>query len=158
MRIQTGHIVSSAVADLGLTLNPPTQQCPVVITSGTLSASFSTPGINLDHMYGFSVTATITGSLSGAVSLWASNDHGNDRLPRGFKTQTAGSGSTTLNQGITNWVQIAGSLQQMSASTTAVSTMFNLSQQFYKWFQVQWSHSLGTGSIDVYYTGKGNAA
>jgi hypothetical protein len=47
---------------------------------------------------------------------------------------------------------------QLSASTLGgpSNVCFNVSQQFYKWLQVQWSHSVGTGSIDCYLTAKGN--
>ena len=159
MRVISSHFVSSNPADLGNTLAVPFQSVPVVISSGTLSGSFSTPGLNILHEYGYSLSVTISGSLSGSAQLYASNDAGNDRLPAAFNQQVAGQAATALDQGIRNWVPIAGAIAQMSASTLGgpVSTMFNSSQQFYKWLQLVWNHSAGTGSIDCWVTAKGDA-
>jgi hypothetical protein len=158
MRVLNSHLVSSNPADLGGSLAVPFQAGPVVIASGTLSGSFSTPGLNVLHLYGFSVQVTVAGSLSGSVALYASNEAGNDRLPPAWNQQVAGAAPTALSQGISNWVQVAGSQQSLSCSTGSPSSVvYNLSQQFYKWLQVQYVHSAGTGSIDVWVTGKGDA-
>ena len=159
MRVLNAHFISSDPVDLGTKLAVPFQSVPVVISSGTLSASFSTPGLNILHEYGYSVTIAISGSLTGSVELQASNDPGNDRLPPAFNQQTSGQSATTLNQGIVNWTQVASSLQQLSASTLGGSSnvLYNAEQQFYKWLRVVWTHNAGTGSIDAYITAKGDA-
>ena len=159
MRVLNSHFISSNPADLGSTLATPFQSVPVCISSGTLSASFSTPGLNILHEYGYSVTVSISGSLTGSVELQASNDAGNDRLPAAFSQQTAGQSATFLNQGIVNWTQVDGSLHPLSASTLGGSSniLYNAEQQFYKWVRLVWTHTAGTGSIDAWITAKGDA-
>lgn len=159
MRILNVHLVSSNPADQGLGLAAPFQSKAVCIASGTLSGSFSTPGVNIQHMYGFSVTTVISGSLTGSVQVNGSNDPGYDRVSPIFLTQTSGSNAVSQAQGINNWALVPGSQQTLAAATLSgsVSSMINAYQQFYKWIQVQWTHTAGTGSIDVYLTAKGNA-
>lgn len=137
MRTFSSHLVSSNAADGGGTLAAPRPGVPLYIAANTLSGSFSSPAINLMHIYGYSVTA-VTSGVSGSLSLWCSNDPGND----------------FYGTGVTNWTQIAGTSATVSGSS---NTTWNLQQQFYKWAQLQYSQVAGTGSIDVFMSGKGNA-
>jgi hypothetical protein len=174
MRILNTHLVSSNPLHLGNTLATPDQQRAVVIATsgtivngqmslqpaigGTLSASFSTPGVDISHLYGFAVSAVLSGSITGSVSLYGACSPGYAKNPPDFASQTSGQGQVFLDQGISDWVQIPGAMQQLSCSTLGgpSTVLFNVSQQFYKWVQVQWSHNAGTGSIDVFVNGKGN--
>lgn len=158
MRVLNTHLVSSNLLHLGLTLAQPLQQRAVVIASGTLSGSFATPGVDISHLYGFAVSAVLSGSITGSVSLYGACSPGYAKNPADFAQQTAGQAQVFLDQGIIDFVQIPGAVQQLSCSTTGgpSTVLFNVSQQFYKWLQVQYTHSLGTGSIDVFVNGKGN--
>jgi len=136
----------------------------VVISSGTLSGSFTSPWLEIFHSYGYSVTAVISGSLTGSVQLLCSNDPGIDEIA--FQTpvmQTFGSGAVTIDQRIANYDTVAS--QDLSCSTLSgpSKVTFNASQQFYKWLAVGWSQNTSvvgatsnTGSIDIFWTAKGN--
>lgn len=164
MRIYNNKIISSDPRDAGLNLAVPFQAVLVAIASGTLSGSFSTPGIDIAHEYGFSVTVSISGSLTGSVALYASNEPGNTMVPKRFGQQVAGQSMTYLDQGLNNWSLVRDpnnvpALQPLSASTTGGPSLvtFNAAQQFYRWLQVRWVHNAGTGSIDGWITAKGDA-
>lgn len=144
MRIFSTHLVSSAPQDANNTTATLESRVPMYIASGTLSASFNSPKVNLTHIYGYSVSAVTSGSVTGSLALYASNDIGSD-----FN-----------GTGVTNWTLIAdaaagtSTLQGMTGSQNAT---WNMSQQFYKWVRCSWTHTAGTGSIDIFVNGKGNA-
>lgn len=172
MRIAQCHWVSSDPLDLDTTHAVPAQRAPTVIASGTLSASFSSVGLNISHEYGYAVHAIVSGSLTGSLTLYGSCEQGSSRQPPQFANQTAGQSQAFLNQGINAWVPIANTTTQLSCSTLggAVSVLINAEQQFYRWVQCRFalSSSLSgstvvaaptqnTGSIDVWFTAKGAA-
>jgi hypothetical protein len=144
MRVFNSHLVSSDIRDSGNQFAVPTQQTPTYIASGTLSASFSTPSVNLSHIYGYSVTAITSGSVTGSLAIYASNDSGTDFNGTGVVNWTL----------VTDPVSGVSTLQGMTGSSNVT---WNLSQQFYKWCRMTWSHTAGTGSIDIFASGKGNA-
>lgn len=144
MRVFNSHLVSSNAVDAGNQFAVPTQQVPTYIASGTLSASFSTPPVNLSHIYGYSVTAVTSGSVTGSIAIYASNDTGTD-----FN-----------GTGVANWTLVTDpvtGLSTLQGMTGSANVTYNMSQQFYKWMRCTWSHTAGTGSIDIWVNGKGNA-
>jgi hypothetical protein len=180
MRTLNTHLVSSNPAHLGNTLAVPDQQRPVVIATsgsfvsgsvqllpypnGTLSGSFRTPGVDISHLYGFSVSAVFSGSLTGSCQLNAACSPGYAKNPPDFASQTSGQGQVFLDQGIVDWNYIPGTLTQVTCSSGGSSQIitWNLSQQFYKWVQFEFDIGPGTavtqntGSVDVFVNGKGN--
>lgn len=155
MWIRRGQLISSNPLDQGNLLAAPFQSVTTVIASGTLSGSFTTPGINMEQSYGYSVTAIISGSLTGSIALQASDDLGFNRVSPILIQQTSGSAATFPDQGLRNWNTVAS--QQLSASTLGGSSIvtFNGAQQYEHWLRLSWTHSLGTGSIDANITAKG---
>jgi hypothetical protein len=161
MRTLNTHLVSSNPAHLGNTLAVPDQQRPVVIAT---SGSFRTPGVDISHLYGFSVSAVFSGSLTGSCQLNAACSPGYAKNPPDFASQTSGQGQVFLDQGIVDWNYIPGTLTQVTCSSGGSSQIitWNLSQQFYKWVQFEFDIGPGTavtqntGSVDVFVNGKGN--
>lgn len=144
MRIFNTHLVSSNPFDSGGTLAAPHQITPMVIASGTLSGSFSSPPLNLQHIYGYSVDVTTIG-VTGSVGLYASNEAGQEY-------------PGDNGQSIVNWTLVPTTVQQFSSSQVTKTTgTWNVSQVFYKWLRAQYVHTAGTGSIDVWATGKGDS-
>lgn len=149
MTLFTGHLVSSNPNDSPFTqANPSAPKVPIYIAAGTLSASFVTVPVPVEHLYGFSITAVMSGStvnnITGTVGVFGSNDL--VPLP------------VTSNRLPGNWVQIADALGNVARSNMSGSqtTMFNAQQQYYRFVQVQYTHTGGTGSLDIFMTGKGN--
>lgn len=163
MRVLNNHLVSSDVTDLGLSLAVPVQKVPVVIASGTLSASFTTPGVSIEHLYGANVSVRTIGSMTGSIIIETANSVGNTRLPQQFASQVSGSSQTFLDQGIVDWnalpVTAAGAtVTNVSNSNAAYTyTSFNLTQLFSKWIRVKYVHASGAGAMDVWVNGKGDS-
>lgn len=96
----------------------------------SLNVSWESPAISLEHIYGYSVQATWTGSPNGTLKLQGSNQPvSNDQ-----------SGS------ITKWEDIPLATIDIS---TATSIMFNVRQEFYRFFRVVLV-SGGTGGTMTY--------
>jgi len=130
MKFFNAKLVSSASYENGISAR--------YIASGTLSGSFSCTPVNIVTALGFSLSVDTTGSLSGALGLYASNDPGDVRngVP------------ITVN----SWSLIPGTLQQFLSSSNG---FYDLDGQHFKWLQPRWVHNSGTGSINISFTAKG---
>ncbi len=93
------------------------------------SASVTSNPISLKHVYGFSVTASWTGSGTGTFTLQACND---------IETPTD---YALTYPGLTNWVTIANSSQ---ASSLGSPLMWNYSNTMYRFMRVVFTVSGGT--------------
>jgi hypothetical protein len=105
-----------------------------------LGASFSGSGFGLDHLEGYSITASVTGSPTGTLKLQASNNAFNP-----------GRVDLTENSDAV-WVDVTGSSQAVSASG---SFMWNTSSAYYRAVRVVWTRSGGSGATNLYYHAKG---
>ena len=129
-------------------------------TSGTLSASFSGPVVDLLYANGFSVTFVATGALAGGAggvapqgpptgsfSVWGSNDVVlQERFPA--------SGPKIWFQITQNDTNGNAILPHATLGSGSVVT-FDFWQPNYRYAQPRWSHTAGSGSLDVWITKKG---
>lgn len=131
MRISRVHLVSSSP----LLSNSPTQ-----INSGTLSGSFTTGPIDIQHIATWSATAVVQGVKG--IGTWQVC---NDLSPNEYTPS-----------GLSLWVDYPGIQTPMSASqTTQQMTFWNLQWFGPAYVRFAWVHQAGTGSIDVSFSGKG---
>jgi hypothetical protein len=149
MRLFTGHLVSSDPADSPFTqANPSANRVPIYIASGTLSASVNTNAVDIGHLEGVSVTCFLSGAaaqnLTGTVGVYGSND----LVP----SPIIGTGSLP-----SHWclMQDKANVNCQQQITGSQSLMFNINGQYARWLRVQYVHTQGSGSLDVWLTGKG---
>jgi hypothetical protein len=142
MRSFFTHLVSSDPTDGDGNLKRANQY----IASGTLSGSFVSNPINLGHIVVWSVSCVLTGppqpnlALTGSFSVECSNDIGDDRYGGNIRS--------------TSWQQVTGSGFSCPATGSANLTL-NFAEIGYHWARCRWTHGAGTGSIDIFATGKG---
>lgn len=99
-----------------------------VIAAGDMTTTLTTETIDIRHQYGFSVLAAWTGSSpAGTIKVQASPD-----------------GVLWIDTGIT-----------ASVSGSTGSYFVNKEWQFYPYVRVIYTPTSGTGSIDVFFAGKG---
>jgi hypothetical protein len=119
------------------TLNAPVQ---VGAVDFDLSASRNGNPINLDYIDLCAIQAVITGSPVGSMKLQGSCDVG-----------TSTTDGNPANNVVTNWTDVAGSSQAVSA---AGNLMFNISDAGWKWLRVVYTFTSGTGTAVVRINGK----
>jgi hypothetical protein len=141
MRVANSHLVSSDPNDNPNKFVVPHPSVPTYLPANTLSASLSTQPVNVLHLNNLSYTVKVSGSVSGAFSVYASNDPG--------ISDTNGTG-----QGVTNWVAVGSTFNQLNITGLYLQTV-SLQLQGYKWSQLQYVHTSGTGTMDVFFAGKG---
>lgn len=101
---------------------------PVALVSGqSLSASYTSNPQQTINMFGYSIQAVFTGSPNGAFKLQASLDGA-------------------------NWDDIADSSESV---TEAGNIVWNVSSVQYPQVRVVYTRSSGTGSLSLYFFGKG---
>lgn len=151
MTLFTGHLVSSNPNDSPFVqANPLASKVPIYIAANTLSASFNTVPVDVGHLYGFSVTAVMSGNLTGSVAVFGAND----LVPTPLTSNHMPSNFVLASDAVGSIVENKPTNVAMSGSQ---AVMFNLQQQFYRFLQVQFTYTSGAGSLDVFMTGKGNA-
>lgn len=103
--------------------------------SGPLDLSISevTRPLWLGHICNYAIQLVFTGSPVGTFNLQCSNDPG---LPDG--------GLTPQASGVTNWTDITGSSQGISAAGNIV---WNVENAGYTWVRVNYVATSGTGSL-----------
>ena len=100
-----------------------------IISSGDLSGNITSEVIDIRLQYGFSVFAAWTGTPTGVLKMQASPD------------------------GVSSWVDVSG----VSAAPAggAGSYFVNQQWQFYPYIRFIYTRTSGTGSLDLWFTGKG---
>lgn len=141
MRVIQTHLVSSNPQDTGFNLAVPIPQVPLAISSGTLSGSFTAPPQYVLHMYDMNYQVITAGTVTGTITINQSNDSDQQYLH-----------GTASPYGVTNWAPVPGTTVALTGSTDFT---VSLTQQAMKFLQFQYAHTLGTGSIDVKFVGKG---
>lgn len=99
-----------------------------LIEAGDMSASFQSEGINLRGKDAYAVHAVFTGSPTGASYLAISIDG-------------------------TNWTVLADSSQAIAA---AGDVFYSVERASYSWVRFHYTFTGGTGSMDVFFTTKGD--
>jgi hypothetical protein len=100
-----------------------------VVDAASLAASVTSQVIDIRHQYGFAIFAVWTGTPTGVLKMQASPD------------------------GINNWADVSGITA--SPAGAAGSYFVNKEWQFYPYIRFLYTRSSGTGSLDIWYTGKG---
>lgn len=100
-----------------------------IIGAGDLSGNLTSEVIDIRMQYGFSVFAAWTGTPSGTLKMQASPD------------------------GINNWMDVSG----VTASPAGSGGTYFVNQQwqFYPYVRFVYTRVSGTGSLDLWFTGKG---
>lgn len=109
----------------------------------SMNASFNGAAFGLDHLEGFSVQlkwTNATGPITGTFKLQASNNAILDNPTASGENPAA------------IWEDIDGSSENVSGSGSA---FINVADCYYRSFRVVWTHSSGTGSVDIYIWAKG---
>jgi hypothetical protein len=108
------------------------------IFSGSVSASFNSQPIFIGVATGYAIQV-VGQTVSGTISLQASADNG-------F------SGSVIDSPVINNWNTITGTSSTISGSS---STLYNVSDAYYPWIRIAYTHVVGGGTLEmIYNTGK----
>jgi hypothetical protein len=131
VRISRVHLVNS---------QPLLTNSPVLIAAGTLSGSFVTPPVDVQHLTDWSASAVVQG-VKGIGTWQVCNDLSpNEYTPAGLSL----------------WIDYPSLQTPMSASqNTQQQTFWSLQHFGPAYVRFAWIHQAGTGSIDVSFTGKG---
>jgi hypothetical protein len=131
MKISRVHLVSS---------QPLLSDSPTLIASGTLSGSFTSVPVDIQHLEHWSATLSAQG-VYGQATWQVAND------------------LSTLEwqpTQITNWAEYPQLRTPVSCSGgNTVQTFWQLQHQGYAYVRFVWTHLAGTGSIDLTFTAKG---
>jgi hypothetical protein len=100
-----------------------------VIAAGSMAADITSEVIDIRLQYGFSVFAAWTGTPTGAIKMQASPD------------------------GVSSWLDVSG--VSASPAGAAGSYFVNQQWQFYPYIRFVYTRSSGSGSLDLWFTGKG---
>lgn len=106
----------------------------ITLSSTDMSGSITGTAIYLGHICNYSIQLVFTGSPSGTFKLQCSNDAGNPN----------GAVPPSLSSGVTNWTDIAGSSQVISA---AGDITYQVENAGYAWVRVVYTFTSGTGTI-----------
>jgi hypothetical protein len=120
-----------------------------IATAVPLNANYNSPYQQLKNIYTYTMSAIITGTPTGTISIQASND------PETNDTQSNTTTNLPPTQLPTNWVTITGST---FAVTAAGETMWNVSYAGYNYVRVQYVDGSGgasTATMTIIYNGKG---
>jgi hypothetical protein len=139
VRYASGRLVSSNPADAGSGFAIPLAQVPVAIPSGTLTGSFSTPPLYIQHMEDVNFQVNSAGTAAGQLTVYQSNDPDQPYI----------NGAVSPYM-VTNWAEVC----TLSISGLACAVV-NLRDQAAKFLMVSWVQSAGTGSMDVTWSAKG---
>ena len=100
------------------------------LESDDMSDDIAGPTIDLNQIYGFSLTVACTGSPVGILSIQVSNEtvESKEKVSEG------------------SWETLAGSPTSISS---AGQTLFNVDRAFYRWTRFFYAFTSGTGNISV---------
>jgi|GEM_PF-2192117 len=120
-----------------------TTNFPIQISGANfnLASSQNSDPINCDYIDTLAIQAVLTGtSPTGTLKLQGSCDVGTRTLD-----------NNPANNAVTNWTDVSGSSQAISATG---NYMFNISDMSWKWLRVVWTFTSGTGAAVIRGNGK----
>lgn len=114
-----------------------------IITSGDMSGSLTSIGIDLQQLVLGSVQAVWSGGSSpvGDLTLEVSNDIVQVSL------------GTNPAANVSNWITYTGSTQSVSGNTG--SAMYNITDMGYRWLRLKYTRTSGSGTLNAIFFGKG---
>lgn len=108
----------------------------LVDSSKSLGADYTSPPVNLEYMYGYSVQAIWTGSPVGHLTLQMSLDY------------RPANPSLNIAEVAGNWDEIDGT----SAATTGINSFsWNVNTANYPWVRVHYASDSGSGTLTFLY-------
>ena len=114
-----------------------------IISSGDMSqSSVVSSGLDMNQMFGGSISAVFTGSPVGTLTIEISNDIVNAPI----------AGGANLASAVVNWSTYTGSSQAISA---AGDFTYILADTNYRWLRLKYTKTSGSGTINAYFSGKG---
>jgi hypothetical protein len=114
-----------------------------IISSGDMSqATVTSNGIDMNQIFGGSISAVFTGSPVGTLTLEISNDI----------VAVSPAGGSNLASAVVNWSTYTGSSYSISA---AGDYTYILPDTPYRWLRLKYTKTSGTGTINAYFSGKG---
>jgi len=102
-------------------------------TSSNMGASFNSTPVWLGHIVNYSIQLVFSNSPVGTLKLQVSNDEGNPSLA-----------PTEQSEGVTNWTDVTGSSQAISASGDHTWDVANTGS---RWCRFVWTRSSGSGTL-----------
>lgn len=108
----------------------------LIASSKSLGANYTSPAVNLEYIYGYSVQAIWTGSPVGHIALQMSLDY------------RPANPSLNLAEVAGTWDEIDGS----SADTTGINSFsWNVNTANYPFFRVKFTWTSGSGTLTFLY-------
>lgn len=112
-----------------------------IVTSGDMSGSVSSNGIDLQQVYVGSIQAVWTGTPTGNLTVEISND----------KVAVGVAGNPSSN--VVNWTTLSGST--VAAGGAAGNTAWLLADIGYRWVRLKYTFGSSTGVLQAMWCGKG---
>ncbi len=124
-----------------------------LVTTASMSASFTTNGVNLNQDFIYSIQANYSGinasSVAGAGTMKLQVSSDNVQInPSG-----PGTGDPAVN--VRNWCDYTGSLSSTSSVAGSSSFMWNVLYPGYSWVRLSYVAASGTGVMTVNFSSKG---
>lgn len=114
-----------------------------IVTAGDMAqATVVSNGIDMNQIFGGSISAVFTGSPVGTLTLEISNDI----------VATPVAGGANLASAVNTWTTYTGSSYAISA---AGDFTYVLADTNYRWLRMKYTKTSGTGTINAYFSGKG---
>lgn len=126
-----------------------------VATAVPLNTNYNSPYTQLRNIYTYCMSANISGTPTGTLSIQASNDPETNDTQTNQATVPGQPPSNPPSKAPTNWVTIANST---FAVTTSGETMWNVNAVGYNYVRVQYLDSSGgtsTATMTIIFNGKG---
>lgn len=102
-----------------------------IISGQAITATFNSNPIDIEEYSGISITSVVSSSaaISGSLKLQASNDFVN-------------------SNSIVNWVDVPSSSNAVSGNS---AFLWNISQAYYRWLRIVYTHTSGSAVLDANY-------
>lgn len=112
-----------------------------IVSSASMVGNINSNGVDLQQLNLESISAVYTGAPVGSIKIQVSNDI----------VPVAPGSNPSAN--VVNWSDYTGSPSAVSA---AGNVTYNLTFAGYRWVRLVYTFTSGTGTLNVYFTGKGN--
>lgn len=112
-----------------------------MMAAGDMSqASLTTIGLDIQQLYSYAIGAVFSGTMAGSFILQVSSD---------LVLMAPGSDPAA---NVVNWYDYTSSSQTISAGG---NFLWNVTPAGYRWVRLKYTRSSGSGSLSVYFDGKG---
>lgn len=119
-----------------------------LLTNGSMSASLTSHGIDLQQDWIYSIQALWSGPSVGELKLQISNDNPSPQL-------SGPAGGLDPAAKVVNWTNYSGSASSTSATAGSSNFMWNVLYPGYRWVRVAYTAVSGSGALSVQFFGKG---